>query len=341
MASNRTQAQLSVGNKQRVLLIGYGAAGRMHRDCYPDRVKVGAVVEKESDKMPEDVPVYEGIDAISDDDFDLVDIAVPTDLHHEVFEKVSRTFPSKPILVEKPLCVPDAIERIEELVEAHSNDVFVNENYRSSRIVEKMIEVRDMYGVSDPEISISFCKNRYMDNLSDRFVDLEWGIWGYEGPHIIAILTQLTGIEPRHWDVKTSVELSFQLTAIERPTQGLAQATLTSGEVDAHLYTSTNGLLSDGTFISPASETRHRIAKIADGDVTITGEFEPVPGIERPQGRVTVEMADEHREWIVHDDSLGRHLDRVIAGKGTTGDRQEMSIGKSIDVLRLLRSIRE
>ncbi|USZ70133.1 Gfo/Idh/MocA family oxidoreductase (plasmid) [Halorussus salilacus] len=313
----------------------------MHHNCYPDGVEVGAVVEKESKKTPEGIPMYEEIEAASDANFDVIDIAVPTDLHHIVFEKVSQTFPSKPIIVEKPICIPNVIEQIERLVEAHSHNVYVNESYRSSKIVEKIIELCDIYDVSSPDISISFCKNRYIDNLSGRYVDRYWGVWGYEGPHIIAILSQLTGIDPLQWEVENSMESSFQISAMDRPTQGFAQANLSSGEIDAHLYTSTNGLLSDGSFINPTSEDRLRVAEITDDEVTITGEFEPIPGMERPKGRVTVESAGERREWVIYDDSLSRHLHRIIADKETMGGRQEISVEKGLDVLRLLRSIRE
>jgi predicted dehydrogenase len=133
----------------RVLLIGHGHFGRQHATVWRKLAEenvaclVGIVVNSDASRnrlaTETNVPVHRGLDGVSFDGIDAVDIVTPTATH---FELVNRILPHAHILVEKPLAATSMeAETLAQLATNTSNLLAVGHVYRFHPMVRALREL--------------------------------------------------------------------------------------------------------------------------------------------------------------------------------------------------------
>lgn len=295
----------------RVLLIGYGRAGQLHRKCYPDFVSLIGIVDPDI-KIPLEGPrVHENLAMVDQSKVDYIDIATPTATHLEILKDCMTRFDKTPILVEKPLCGPNEIKETRELIDSYDAPVYVQENYWASSAISIIKYLLDYYDVNIKKVRIDFSKNRFLSNINGRFVDNTWGLWGYEGPHIVAILEAVTGHQPSDWTVKGAESYKMSL-GLNTNNETVSTAKLTNSKFDTLLHTSVRGICADGSVIAPTDDERRRYLSIQGAEVTIDTYFDPVPFLPKLYTGVTISQKRGSHLILARDDSLGGMLSAVF-----------------------------
>lgn len=326
------------GQPTTILLIGYGRAGRIHHNCYPDCVSLVGIVDPELKELSPDVAIYDTIEEVSATAPEFVDVATPTETHLDIASRVTERFPSASLLIEKPICKPTEIDRMEELATVRDAPTFVQENYLTSKITAFVCSVLSFYNVNIDKICMDFSKSRAMNRLGGRFVDTSWGTWGYEGPHMIALLQQVSGQSPDSWTIQhtASVDAGFSISSGYETT---CTATLLSSTCEAQLYTSVEGLCADGSLIGPTSERRRRWLRVKGRQTTVDAWFDPVPGLASPYGVVFVDHKGNQWFRVLRDDSVHRMLITLLDDE-STNKATARPADKHLSNLRLLDKIR-
>ena len=126
-------------------------------------------------------------------------ICTPTDLHFSVFEKILSRFPHAKLMLEKPVVHSAALDNLKGHLKAavFPHNLWVNNHYAACAILEYgnpfLIDNRSPI----KKISVEFAKNRAQDVLDGRFVDHDYGVWGYEGFHMIYLASYFLSQEEK------------------------------------------------------------------------------------------------------------------------------------------------
>jgi predicted dehydrogenase len=124
---------------------------------------------------------------------DLYSVCVPTKDHLKVLKKILNFNHKAKVILEKPPCQPNETEEILQLEKNYNQaKIVVNERYASSYVTQKVIEFIKKYDVNEKILEIEFTKNRMKDVVEGRFLDEELGVLGYEGPHMLTIVSNIT-----------------------------------------------------------------------------------------------------------------------------------------------------
>ncbi|MCD6477691.1 MAG: Gfo/Idh/MocA family oxidoreductase [Candidatus Aenigmarchaeota archaeon] len=316
-----------------IVQIGYGNAARIHRDSLKKEgidIDVLGVIEinpnKIKDAEKEGFKVFRSIDEYFTKygkTPDFFDNCTPTKEHYWVTKKILEHTPDANILIEKPVTSPEYISLIRELIKYHPKArISVNENYISSNVTRVIKEKAEEYGFSTPEIDVEFTKNRVEDVLNGRFIDKDLGALGYEGSHELAVVRGIfdDNLPDRIEDAMLDDMVLPDGTILKE--QGSAEILFdTNNGCKVDLFSSMIGKIkfhidefNPPKTISIGEKTRYRIISLAEGDIRIIGQFEPVEGYERGKGRVYVSKGDNIIEKIegIRDNNMGQHIKEVI-----------------------------
>lgn len=172
-----------------VIIIGYGVAGRIHKDIYEKKGLKCFIVEKNIQKMeglntPHFTNLKKALAAAKEVFF--FDICTDTSNHYTIFNEILSLTKKPNIIIEKPIVNKRKdLEDIKRRVKNKELSVFVNENYlflSSIGFIKKIIQRR---GLKNYNIYIEFTKDR---TKSKRFLDPLLLSVGIEGTHMLAIL---------------------------------------------------------------------------------------------------------------------------------------------------------
>lgn len=321
--------------KIKTVQIGFGNVARMHREAFPKKVKVVAIVEKNKKKRI--LARNQGFKTFANlksafpsllNKIDFWDICVSTDSHFEVIKELLERGVKK-ILIEKPLCLVSEISKMENLLNKFSGiKISVQEQYISPRVVELINQKCKKYRIIKPKIVMELSKNRIKDIEKGRFTDTELGVFGYEVVHMLAAIAG-TGNRRMPLKIKKIFVRDMILpSGVRLPKQGKGEISYkTEDGCEVKIYTSMDGKLffplpELGTANSTpyGDESRYRIIILKEKNIKIIGQFEPIPGLSRFQGRVLVYKGAKLRECItIKDNPMHQHLAKAIRffeGKG-------------------------
>ncbi|MET8945726.1 Gfo/Idh/MocA family oxidoreductase [Streptomyces sp. NPDC004542] len=317
----------------RVCVVGYGVAGRLHhrlleaaglRVCTVDPALTGVPagayshrpVEHRSDVADVSAPV------------DLWSLCTPTHTHVDTLAAILTRDPRARVIMEKPACRAQDVPRLRALLEQHPEArVVVMNQYRHAHALRLLDDLRRRHMPSQPvtAVRVAFSKDRRSDMEAGRFVDRDHGVFGYEWPHMLAVVSRLLPadayrayVESPVQDVRGVVHPDYFVTAArERATvaDGVALELYSSvvgdppGDADVPDWTRGFGHSTGG---------RRRLAQIQAGPALFTAEMDPValPDGDRLPGnthRLTAHLPTGRQETLVNDSPMDNALRTAVA----------------------------
>lgn len=199
-----------------VIIVGFGKIGQIHYNCYkknhylPVHVRciVDPAIELVDFSFGSDTPhLLKSTDDIDsscqvNDDFLIVDICVPNELHYSEFKKAYNMFPNAYFFIEKPVCA--TVQQFDEIISL-SHRVLVCENYLYSTTSQFVKDIIVNYSLCVKSIKTVFNKNRIKDTLQMRGVASGGKIqtaFDIEIPHQISIASDIAGRVTAHRVIK-------------------------------------------------------------------------------------------------------------------------------------------
>lgn len=182
-----------------VVLIGYGNAGKIHKNIFETLGYECIVVEKDVSKMSELKGNYfTSVEKVLDelDHAFIYDICVDTDSHLEVLMQILSKVKNPNIIIEKPVVNSlDQLNILKGIIQNHKCNLFVNENYlflSSEKLIKELMQKNSF---NDFDLYIEFSKDRLGDRVVNRFEDKSLLSAGIEGPHMFAVLSLFLDIK--------------------------------------------------------------------------------------------------------------------------------------------------
>jgi len=173
-------------------LVGYGAWGRCHAEAIAkaDGARLAVIAERSEQAQAAAREQFPDIDVFDDyrrvverGDVDVVDIVLPSFLHHEVASAVLAS--GKHLLLEKPMCL--SVKDCDDLVRlARENNLLlaINHEFRLSSLWGKVKELVDEGFVGEPQyVLVELSRNPYRLGTDGwRFDINRVGNWILEEP---------------------------------------------------------------------------------------------------------------------------------------------------------------
>jgi len=314
-----------------VCVIGFGAAGRLHHKLLSELGFDVSVVDPAPGAVADGVPVLDRIEAaLSRRPVDVWSVCSPTATHVDTVAQVLAVDPEARLLVEKPLCRPWEIPGLTALLDAHPRArLVIMDQYRHS---QAMALLRTLRWELAPRhtltaVRVGFGKDRRADIAAGRFVDHDYGVFGYEWLHMLALLRgaltpetydHYMGTGPREWALSVATDPELISTA--------AHERVAVDGVEVELYSTIVGPDPTGQVPVPdwfhlpvtAGESRQRHVEVVAGPVRFGLDLDPVTlprGTRLPRNthRITAEGPGLRREWLVHDSPLDNALRWSVA----------------------------
>lgn len=312
-------------------VVGHGVAGRLHERLLSRLGFTVTVVDPVTEVLPADAhpteaPRYRRIaDVPHDTPVDVWSVCSPTATHLRTVAEVLDRDPAARLLVEKPVCRSGEGPVLAALLRRYERSRLVVMNqYRHAQAVPVLRAMKDELAPGYPVsgVRVGFGKDRREDIAAGRFVDHDYGVFGYEWLHMLALVSGVlpTGTydrylltDPSKHDVRVAVDRELTSTA--------AHETTTVDDLTIELYSTIVGpdahpLVPSPKWMAPphgGTESRQRLVEITAGPVRFTLELDPVtlPGgtaLERNTHRLSVEGPDLRREWFFHDSPMDNAL---------------------------------
>ncbi len=191
-------------SRGKVVIVGYGHAGRIHARAYGDLkgvCSVSAVVEPNPDRLGEieaslpKVKVYQDLgEALEELGSDvIIDFCVPAKINLQLVETALSHGASK-FMIEKPLGWDVASTETLASKLRHCEVVYLD-TYAASIGVQQLLRKIEEQSSPPRQVNVVFHKNRVSDSMSKRgFVhDAVPSAWMIEGPHMLSISRQIAG----------------------------------------------------------------------------------------------------------------------------------------------------
>ncbi len=252
-----------------------------------------------------------------------------TNQHFQIIQEIINITPHANIFVEKPVCLFAEISSLRKVLLSFQGKITVNENYVSSVIKDIVQKIAwKNLKISPQKLVVEFTKNRGLDFSSGRFIDNELGVLGYEGSHMLALVsTILKEDTPRRILETQFSDFIWQDSSQYLDNQGSAyiRYQLSSG-VEIELYTSMMGKVKYNYplfFIDNIpyqdQDTKYRIVALHGNDCQnntycIVGFLEPINCFHRCYGAVYV-LKNEKVEKIIgpiSDDTMLLHFQKTL-----------------------------
>ncbi|OUL33330.1 oxidoreductase [Nostoc sp. T09] len=283
------------------------------------------------------------------------DICVSTDQHFEIVKEIIKVAPKANILVEKPICLFSEISDFKKKLLDFQGKITVNENYASSIIkdIVKKSAIQDLH-ITPKKIVVEFTKNRELDFIKGRFIDNDLGALGYEGSHMVALVSALLAEDMPHNILETEFnDFVFQDSQQYLDNQGSAYIRYKSSSgVEIELYTSMMGkikynypLFFTDDIPHQDQESKYRMLALHGSDChndqyCVVGFLEPINYFNRCQGAVYVSKNGKIEKIIapICDDTMMLHFQKTLSyfqGKAENPYSAEMGI-KIVQILHSL-----
>ncbi|GAB2595848.1 hypothetical protein GCM10027168_30670 [Streptomyces capparidis] len=318
-------------SRTHVCVIGYGTAGRLHErllaglgftvsvvDPSPAAAPAAAPVFRHPEEVPRHLPV------------DVWSVCSPTAAHLAAVEAVLAVDPAARLLVEKPVCRSWEIPALVALLARHERArLVVMDQYRHAQAVALLRTIRKELAPGHPlrAVRVGFGKDRRADIAAGRFVDRDYGVFGYEWLHMLALVRGVLPAdaydaylraEPGDGGLRVALDPELTSTA--------AHETGTAGGAAVELYSTVVGPDPSGQVPVPSwfdrprahRESRQRRLEVTAGPVVLGLDLDPVTlpnGTRLPRNthRLAVEGPGLRREWLVHDSPMENALRRSMA----------------------------
>jgi len=342
------------------VIIGYGSVGPLH--CAKLRKSGVTVIAVDVDAQRQAQALADGIDPFSSIEDaaarrpDFWDVCVGTPEHLGVIERIVALAPDTCIIVEKPLCLHRQIDDLMRVLRRFRGKICINENYYGSRITQIVRRVALLHLKLDiHRVVVEMTKNRQRDFGRGRFVDPEGGAIKYEGSHMLAVLQDLG----KRFLIDEILNASSTNAVVATPNGprvlehqgGAALQCRTADGVEVLLHTSMIGEVRHPypprfiERIPPDSEVRYRVLAVhgrdsRDREVAVVGFYEPIEGLHRGHGAVSVIRDGAVQRMIapMADDHLSAHLGSCI--DYFCGLRDNPSpVPQAVDATRLLHML--
>lgn len=173
-------------------LIGFGAWGRCHAEAIAqtEGAELAAISARSEATCDTARGAYPGAAVFTDyrellarDDIDVVDVVLPTYLHHEVASAVLSA--GKHLLLEKPMAVSlDQCDDLIALARRHDRLLAIGHEFRLSSLWGKVKEMVDAGFIGEPQyVLVELSRNPYRQGASGWRYDIERvGNWILEEP---------------------------------------------------------------------------------------------------------------------------------------------------------------
>jgi hypothetical protein len=124
-------------------------------------------------------------------------VCLPTVSHYSAVSEILGKSPNAKILIEKPICAPSQLAMMEALLGKFSEArIAISDTYAASPVVQEFMDLISGYGVPARSLSIELTKNRGLDEINGRFVDTDYGDFGYEGFHLLSLRDSVLNLVP-------------------------------------------------------------------------------------------------------------------------------------------------
>ncbi|MGI5335965.1 Gfo/Idh/MocA family oxidoreductase [Streptomyces sp. CA-181903] len=327
-------------------MIGHGVAGRLHRQLLEGMGLSVSVVDPAAPDPDSPAPTIDDLPA--DRPVDVWSVCTPTAGHVQAVAAVLDRDPEARLLVEKPACRSWEGPELSALLDTHERARLVVMNQYAHAKAPAILEaVRAEFAPrhSVRAIRVAFCKDRREDIAAGRFIDLDYGVFGYEWLHMLAVLGGLLpapafhrhlSAGPAPHTVRIARDPRLASTAAHETT---TLSTADGPAVEIELYSTIVG--PDAPHAAPApawarrtgpaSDSRLRLARVEAGPFLLTLELDPVflpNGTRLPRNthRLTLDGPAGHREWLVPDSPMDNALRHAIATLLGPGPRPALDL---------------
>lgn len=346
--------------------IGFGKIARIHEEQFKKHgVQTIGIVEVDPRRIHEieqaGFQVFHSLHEAVSCQPDFYDVCTPTHTRLEIIRTLCALDPHANILIEKPICDFHDLDKIQEIFRYHGGKVVVNENYASSNVTRAFKQALASLRVTPTKLILESTKHRGTDFLLGRFIDTRLGALGYEGSHLLAIISECGDeyekanlLDSDIDTIKIACPDIASADSVNLINQGGAfmQYQAKNGCI-VELYTSMTGRIGfpcppyaapDQVIDQEDVKTRYRILR-ADGlddkgiPHQIVAFYEPVRDLQRSQGVLVV-----FKNWVlqsqsapIEDNTMSQHFLRVIRYfEGLESNPYSMARG-----MRDVRSLRE
>lgn len=244
-------------------------------------------------------------------------VCVPTELHYTVTKQIYQQTKRTRIMVEKPLAYEHEMEKFRLLAQSSQQHYLcINNHYEDCIILQKALQE-----INSPikAIQLEFCKNRSSDIARGRFVDNYFHVWGYEGFHILYLLSfflQETSL--KEYDLQKTVK-SFYFDTSSISSWTVAESTVNNINITIRL--STNGISFDenSAFLQPNQRKRRISIELENGGKIIIGFGESCDNAYQASQEYWIKVYNANEQLIfleqLRDNPLKTHIQGFINGE--------------------------
>lgn len=195
-------------------------------------------------------------------------ITAPTEHHFYILKDVLHLQGNATILIEKPVCAQSDIDNLVQTIALFSNaKVLPVELYLHSHAIQVLLNEMQNLGLSLDQcrsIYIESTKNRQADNKAGRYIDNEFGLFGYEFLHLLTILSKI--LDDHLWQEFLCLhesELKLQNDPEQEDSNSgtVSLSWMSASGMNVTLYSSTSGKIGD-----PKADEFHMPSQIPYGD---------------------------------------------------------------------------
>ncbi|WP_432589667.1 Gfo/Idh/MocA family oxidoreductase [Streptomyces sp. HD1123-B1] len=315
-----------------VCVVGYGVAGRLHHRLLESLGVTVSVVDAAARSLRRPgVRIAESVAELpAEPAVDLWSVCTPTADHLPTVAAVLARDPAARLLVEKPVCGSWEVPAFGALLREYPRARMVVMNqYQHAQAPALLKTVKQDVARHDPvsAVRIAFVKDRRADIAAGRFVDRDYGVFGYEWLHMLALLGTVLPRESFRSYLRTAPGPDTVRVAPDPELISTAahDTVALDGFGAVELYSSIVGPDSEpwvpvpgwAARPGPAADDRLRLVQLDAGPARFTLELDPVSlprgtALPRNTHRLTVDLRGRRQEWLVHDSPLENALRRAM-----------------------------
>src|SRR3569832_42365 len=142
--------------------IGEGTVAPLHEQKLKSHgVETVGIIDIDEKKQSTSFKRFESYEQAAQLEPTFWDVCTPPDQHLNVMKKIIAIDPKARMIVEKPICMSNQIDELNEILKTFEGKIVVNENYLSSDITEKVRLIAfDELQLQPTRIVIEMDKNR-------------------------------------------------------------------------------------------------------------------------------------------------------------------------------------
>ncbi len=316
-------------SKLHICIVGYGVAGQLHHRLFAEIGLTARLVDLVAADPSGGPPTYTQITDVPDTSpIDLWSVCTPTDNHLATVKQILNREPRARIVIEKPLCRPSEISEIVKLMANYNESrIVVMNQYSYAKLPALLMAMLRNTDQPLVNVKVAFSKDRREDVAAGRFVDSDYGVFGYEWLHMLAILGQI--LPPHIYRLyldaaATGNELQLATDPKLLVTAALQHVRLDGGCI-VELFSTIVGNASQLQVPTPpwtanfgySAGSRQRLCQVEiGGQERFTIEFDTIMlrngSMLRNRHRLIAELPSGKYEWIIYDSPMKKALQQAL-----------------------------